>query len=113
VLSPDSSSAFDRLFWTVSADVWFAQLRTTQDGLSAADSSQRLTEYGRNSVTGAGRRRILSRIGHRLVDPLVAILMVAGIVSGLTGDIASCVIIFVILTVSIGAREMSPPSPTR
>jgi Mg2+-importing ATPase len=101
VLSPGSSSAFDRLFWIVSADVWFAQLRTTQDGLSAADSSLRLTEYGRNLVTGAGRRRILSRIGHRLIDPLVAILMVAGIVSGLTGDIASCVIIFVILTVSI------------
>jgi Mg2+-importing ATPase len=89
------------LFWTVSADAWFAQLRAIPSGLSAADSSQRLTEYGRNSVTGAGRRRILSRIGHRLIDPLVAILLVAGIVSGLTGDIASCVIIFAILTVSI------------
>ena len=69
--------------------------------MSATEAALRLDQHGRNVVAEAARRRILARIGHRLTDPLIAILMVAGVVSGLTGDLASCAIIFAILSLSI------------
>ena len=67
--------------------------------------------HGHNAVTGATRRRILARIGHRLTDPLIAILIVAGLVSGLTGNLASCAIIFAILSISIALERGRNSTP--
>ena len=88
-------------FWTAPAADLLLRLSATQDGLTAAEAARRLGEHGPNIVAEGERRRILARIGHRLIDPLVAILMVAGLVSGLTGDFASSTIIFAILAGSI------------
>jgi len=88
-------------FWTEPSENALARLAATAAGLSASEAALRLQQHGHNAVTQAKRRRILTRIGHRLTDPLVAILMVAGVVSGLTGDLASAAIIFAILAGSI------------
>jgi Mg2+-importing ATPase len=88
-------------FWTTPADGLLAKLGATSAGLSASEAALRLDRHGRNVVAEAARRRIIARIGRRLTDPLIAILMVAGIVSGATGDLASTAIIFAILAGSI------------
>jgi Mg2+-importing ATPase len=98
---PANGSPSADCFWTTPTEDVFARLGATQAGLSVADAALRLEQHGPNVVAEATRRRILARIGHRLTDPLIAILMVAGVVSGLTGDLASAAIIFVILSVSI------------
>ncbi len=104
----DSPSA--ACFWTEPTEDVLARLATTSAGLSASEAALRLQQHGHNAVTGATRRRILARIGHRLTDPLVAILMVAGVVSGLTGDLASAAIIFVILAGSIALEVVQEHS---
>jgi hypothetical protein len=108
-MHPADSVAPADSFWTAPVNDQFARLGATPDGLSAAQAARRLGEHGRNAVAESPRRRIIARIGHRLTDPLAAILMVAGLVAGLTGDLASCAIIFVILSVSI-ALAVSPAS---
>ncbi|MGZ8373155.1 MAG: magnesium-translocating P-type ATPase [Rhodoplanes sp.] len=100
-MHPANGSPSADCFWTAPADDLLARLSTTPQGLSAAEAARRLAEHGPNAVAETERRRILARIGHRLIDPLIAILMVAGFVSGLTGDFASAAIIFVILAGSI------------
>ncbi|MFO1097392.1 MAG: magnesium-translocating P-type ATPase [Xanthobacteraceae bacterium] len=100
----DSPSA--ACFWTEPSENALTRLATTGAGLRASEAAVRLQQHGHNAVAQASRRRILARIGRRLTDPLVAILMVAGIVSGLTGDLASAAIIFAILAGSIALEAV-------
>src|SRR6185437_11801315 len=93
-------------FWTRGADALLSELNATAAGLSSDVAVARLAREGRNVVAEAPRRRILARIGKRLTDPLIAILIVAAIVSAAIGDLASGGIILVILTASI-ALEVS------
>ena len=89
-------------FWTRGADACLAELQATPAGLSPDDAATRLARLGRNAIAEAPRRRVLARIGKRLADPLIAILIVAAIVSAAVGDLVSGGIILVILTASIG-----------
>ena len=93
-------------FWTLSADALLTDLKVTSAGLSGADAAARLGSGGRNVLADTARRHILARIGKRLADPLIAILIVAAIVSAAVGDFASGAIILVILTASIGLEVM-------
>ena len=88
-------------FWTRSADALLAELGTSTAGLRADDAAARLRTGGRNVIAEAPRRRLLAKIGKRLADPLIAILILAAIVSAAVGDLASGGIILVILTASI------------
>ena len=87
-------------FWTVGAGELLAALKTAPAGLTAEEAARRLLS-GRNVIADTARRHILARIGKRLADPLIAILIVAAIVSAAVGDFASGAIILVILTASI------------
>jgi Mg2+-importing ATPase len=92
----------EEAFWCSGEAELFAKLGVTPAGLSAEEADRRLREGGRNVVAEPVRRRVAGKILHRLVDPLIAILILAAIVSGAVGDWASCAIILAILTVSIG-----------
>jgi Mg2+-importing ATPase len=87
-------------FWHEPAAAAFTRLGSAETGLGAADAAARLAADGPNSLPAATRRGILARIGRRLVEPLVAILLVAALVSGLTGEWPSLVIILGIVAVS-------------
>ena len=88
-------------FWAVPAEELIAALGTSRDGLAAAEAARRLAACGRNQMEEAPRRRLLARIGRRLAEPLVAILLVAATLSGAMGDWASFLIILAILAASI------------
>jgi Mg2+-importing ATPase len=88
-------------FWALDAERLFADLGASRDGLTTAEAEQRLETCGRNVVIETPRRRILTRIAKRLLEPLVAILIVAAALSGAMGDWASSSVIFVILGISI------------
>ena len=92
-------------FWTVGAGELLAALKTAPAGLTAEEAARRLLS-GRNVIADTARRHILARIGKRLADPLIAILIVAAIVSAAVGDFASGAIILVILTASIALEVM-------
>ena len=77
---------------------WAASSR----GLSAAQAAERLDRFGPNSDAAPRIEGAAHAILRRLLEPLSLILLVAGIVSMLTGDEIGGLIIVLILTLSIG-----------
>ena len=88
-------------FWTRDPDTLLAELATAQQGLTSAEAGRRLERCGRNVVAESPRRRLLAKLVKRLLEPLIAILIVAACLSGALGDWASTAIIFLILAISI------------
>lgn len=97
---PPSSQASQ--FWRLSTGALCTELGCSLQGLTAGDAADRLDRFGPNSdapprIEGAARA-----ILRRLLEPLSLILLVAGIVSMLTGDGIGGLIIVLILALSIG-----------
>ncbi len=90
-------------FWS-SEDIKLklAKLGADAPGLSSGEATQRLKQFGLNAVSTGHRQSLLLQIGRRLIQPLVAILLVAAVISGVTGDRASLVIISTMVLLSIG-----------
>ncbi|WP_143198754.1 HAD-IC family P-type ATPase, partial [Bradyrhizobium sp. AS23.2] len=89
-------------FWRTSSEALCAQLGCSLQGLTATEAAERLDRFGPNSdapprIEGAARA-----ILRRLLEPLSLILLVAGIISMLTGDGIGGLIIVLILALSIG-----------
>lgn len=89
-------------FWTRPRDALFVELRCGLDGLSSADAAQRLLAHGPNSDAPVHVDNALRAVLRRLLEPLSLILLVAGVVSVVTGDAIGGAIIVAILVVSIG-----------
>ncbi|PSC06168.1 magnesium-translocating P-type ATPase [Alsobacter soli] len=69
-------------------------------GLGEAEAARRLAQVGPNLAVIAVRRSLLARIAKRLMEPLVAILLIAAVISGATGDWRSFGVIVVIVLLS-------------
>jgi len=95
------ASDLPECFWALPSDALFTQLDVSPEGLSAVEASGRLTKVGRNAMATAPRRHALAKIAHRLIEPLIVILIVSAAISGATGDWTSFAIILVILALSI------------
>src|SRR5512134_477540 len=98
---PTGASHSDDAFWCASATELLSKFGATTAGLSAIEAQRRLLDVGRNAVAEPAPHHIGAKILHRLADPLIAILIVAAIVSGAVGDLASCAIILVVIAFSI------------
>ncbi|WP_240046723.1 magnesium-translocating P-type ATPase [Paracraurococcus ruber] len=88
-------------FWTQGAEALLARLGATPAGLAEAEAARRLTTLGRNAVADPVPAAIALKVLRRLAEPLVAILLVAALVSGLTGDWPGFGIILGIVGVSV------------
>ena len=88
-------------FWNGPADQLLAQLATTQAGLTTAEAQSRLAIYGPNDAATDKRAPLWWQFLTRFGNPLVIILLVASALSALTGDMASFVIIFSIVMLSM------------
>lgn len=89
-------------FWREGRNALLLRLGTTPDGLSEVEATERLRRYGPNLAVTTLRRGLSFKVAKRLVEPLVAILMIAALVSGATGDWQSLIIIVLIVLASIG-----------
>ncbi len=58
------------------------KLGSSEKGLSAAEAQKRLEENGRNKLTEAKGKSIFARFLEQLLDPMIIILLVAALVSG-------------------------------
>jgi len=92
----------DTHFWRLTPPDLCSRLGCGLTGLTAAEAAERLDRFGPNSdapprIEGAARA-----ILRRLLEPLSLILLVAGIISMLTGDDIGGLIIVLILALSIG-----------
>jgi len=93
--------ASDDAFWCLGNDALLARVHGRDAGLTQTDAAARMAEFGRNAVAEQRRTRLLTRLAKRFAEPLVAILLIAAAISGVTGDIASFLIIVTVVTLSI------------
>lgn len=94
-------SAIDLDFWHTPFDALFSALASSPNGLSMSQAEKRLSTFGPNRMEASQSRSILRKLAQRLLNPLVAILLAAAAISGLSGDFGSFVIIVTVVTLSL------------
>ena len=77
------------------------RLHASIDGLGSSEAANLLEAVGPNRIATARQKRLVTAFLERLGNPLVAILLFAALVSALTGDAASFVVIAVIVLMSV------------
>jgi Mg2+-importing ATPase len=87
--------------WQEPADRLLVMLKTKASGLNTAEVRSRLGTYGPNDAATVKRSPLWLQFLARFGNPLIIILLIASAVSAATGDIASFIIIFVIVMLSI------------
>ena len=85
---------------TVPLQQLFKQLESSEQGLTATEASKRLEKYGPNDTTGLKRAAPVVQFLRQFLNPLVAILLVASVVSAILGDRINASIIIVIVLLS-------------
>ena len=88
-------------FWCKPTNALLTALGARRGGLSLAEAELRLRSFGPNRPAAGPSLSILRKLGQRLLNPLVAILLVAGAISGLSGDVGSFVIIAAAIAMSL------------
>ena len=83
------------------------KLQTTPAGLSDQQVAERLTEFGPNTLPVKPPPTLPAVFLHQFLSPLIDILLVAGAVSSLLGEIKDAVFIFVVvlLNATIGTYQ--------
>ncbi len=98
----DRSKLAENRFWNCTREEIGAALGCGLIGLGSDEAAQRLRQYGPNRDAAARADSPLRAVLRRLLEPLSLILLVAGVISMLTGDEIGGSIIVLILTLSIG-----------
>jgi Mg2+-importing ATPase len=88
-------------FWLKPIDGLLVEFGSRREGLNSGEASRRLARDGPNAFHPPVQQALLAKIGKRLLNPLVAILLVAAAISGITGDLGSFAIILIVITFSI------------
>lgn len=87
-------------FWVTPANQLLSQLSTDGKGLSSAEASRRLRQYGPNELARSSRLLELLATARRVMNPLVLILLVASLVSAFVGEFVNAVIIVLMVVAS-------------
>lgn len=90
----------DRKFWQIALVDLERQLGTGRNGLSSAEAAARRLRYGRNVLEERRRLSLPLEFLGRFRNPLVLILLAAAVISALTGDLTSFIIISMIVLMS-------------
>lgn len=101
--APQSSTADGAgdVFWGLDNEAALQQCESRLAGLSSTEARARMDRYGPNLAVVSTRRNLLVKLGKRLADPLIAILLIAAAISGATGDWRSFLVIVAIVLFSI------------
>ena len=85
---------------TQPVDALLAQLGTSREGLSAAEAGRRLAECGPNELAEARPVNPLAIFLGQFKNVLVWILIIAGLISGLLGEVVDCLAIMAIVVLN-------------
>jgi P-type Mg2+ transporter len=88
-------------FWKQSSAELFAELASSNDGLTSHEATSRLLRYGNNDATAPKRASAWLRFTRRFANPLVLVLLLASALSAATGDVASFFIVATIVVLSV------------
>src|SRR5690242_14828508 len=95
------TAALRAAFWQIPIDALFSSLGSGPNGLSQSEAERRRDIFGPNQPEASQNRSILHKIAQRVSNPLVAMLLVAGVVSAASGDVGSFGIIAAVLSLSL------------
>ncbi|NRP74795.1 Magnesium-transporting ATPase, P-type 1 [Ensifer psoraleae] len=111
VLSPNSGGGSP--YWAAPAADLIAEYGTRATGLSSREAHERLSRYGRNSVTRGDRFPALSVLIRQFRSPLVLILVFAAGMSVVVGERNDAVIIILIVLLSCALSFMQEHRASR
>ena len=95
-----SDSEPEHKFWQIALADLERQLGAGPDGLSSPEAAKRRLRYGPNTVEGHRRLSLPVKFLGRFRNPLVIILLAAAVISALTRDLTSLIIISTIVLIS-------------
>lgn len=104
----ESTTTEHALSWHASPEeAVYKHLRTAPEGLSTEEAGGRLREYGPNLLPGKKPPTLVEIVLHQFKSPLIYILLIAGIVSVIVGDVNDALFIFAVLVLNaaIGAVQ--------
>jgi len=82
------------------ADAALASLGSRPEGLTSAEARERLARYGPNTLAGERRAEPLVLLARQFTSPIVLILVVATVLSGVLGELTDAAIILAIIVLS-------------
>lgn len=88
----------------LSADDALQDLKTRHTGLTEDEAAALLREYGPNIATSEKKATLLSHLWGNIRNPLVILLVVLGVISYLTGDLRSAIVIGVMVLLGVVLR---------
>ena len=71
--------------WTETKEALFTTYQTDAHGLSGGEAQKRLAQYGENKLIEGKQKSVLRVFAEQFADLLVVILLIAAIISALTG----------------------------
>jgi P-type Mg2+ transporter len=95
-----SDSGAERKFWQIALADLERQIGAGRNGLSSAEAASRRLRYGPNTLDERRRLSLPLKFLSRFRNPLVIILLAAAVISALTGDLTSFIIISTIVLMS-------------
>ena len=81
-----------------------ARLESRAEGLSEAEAAARLIQYGPNQIARTKRRSKPLLLLDNVRNPLIILLLVLGLVSWLTGDLRSAIVVLVMVVLGVVLR---------
>nr|WP_297173101.1 cation-translocating P-type ATPase [uncultured Agathobaculum sp.] len=84
-------------FYNRTAEQTLDELGSSRSGLSSAEAAQRLQKHGPNALTEEGKQSVIQVFLSQFKDLLVVILIAAAIISMLSGNVESTIVIFAVL----------------
>src|SRR5262245_28423034 len=97
----DAQSPSGTPFWSWSLEQTLARVASSAAGLTSDDAASRLARFGPNELAPARRFQALRELVQYVANPLVLILLVASGVSAAFGQIASAVVVALMLVLSV------------
>jgi Mg2+-importing ATPase len=95
-----SDTGPERKFWQIAFADLEKEFGAGRNGLSSAEAAARRLRYGPNTLEAHRRLSLPLKFLSRFRNPLVIILLVAAVISGVTGDLTSLIIITTIVLMS-------------
>jgi P-type Mg2+ transporter len=91
----------ERNYWKQPIAELFAELASSDSGLTSHEAASRLLRYGSNDATAPKRAPAWLRFTQRFANPLKLVLLLASALSAASGDVASFVIVVAIVLLSV------------
>lgn len=88
-------------WWSVSGESLLHSLRSNPNGLSIDEARERLQQYGPNELAKRESTTLAKRMILKLKNPLIILLLVAGLLSAVVGQVSDFIIILGITMLSV------------